>query len=447
MELEMRNDIRQKQALSQKMIQSVRILEMGADEMEAFLNDMAESNPLIDLEREIPEKEEDSKGRLEWERQNDFQNASYYSADGGQESRDELIPGNTGATLEDYLMMQLIPLCRGKYKKNIFYYLVKSLNGWGYLDADLGELSKELGLSEDELEDYLLILQSLEPAGVGARDMTECLRIQLTRNYPNEQLAARIVEECLELVGKRKLQYAAKQLGEPVDAVKDAMETICRLNPKPANGFSNQEHLQYVYPDMFLIVLPEGIEVMVNESLSAQMNVNPYYLKLLEDPAAEGETAAYIKKKLEQVKWAVKCVEQRKTTLEKVGKAIAEWQRAFFVNGGELVPMRLEDIAGETGLHISTVSRAVKNKYIQCFRGIYPMGDFFIGTVGEHTPEEVKRQMRLVIQEEDKKKPKSDQKIVEVLEKKGISISRRTVAKYRTEMGIAGAGGRRENSL
>ncbi len=139
MELEMRNDIQQKQALSQKMIQSVRILEMSADEMEVFLNDMAESNPLIDLEKEPADGKEDIRGRLEWERQNDYQNAPYYSSDGGQENREEYVQGNAGATLEEYLMMQVIPLCRGKYRKEIFYYLIKSLNGWGYLDAEIGK--------------------------------------------------------------------------------------------------------------------------------------------------------------------------------------------------------------------------------------------------------------------------------------------------------------------
>ncbi len=443
MELEMRNEIQQKQVLSQKMIQSVRILEMGADEMESFFNDMAESNPLIDLEKELPDSGEDFKDRLEWERQNDYQSGDWYSSGREEENREESIPGNDGITLEEYLMMQLIPLCRGKYRKDIFYYLVKSLNGWGYLDTDAGGLAKELGLSVVEAEDYLFKLQCLEPAGIGAGDLAECLQIQLMRSYPKERLALRIAEECLELVGKGKFQAAAKQLGEPVDAVKAAAEIIGRLNPKPANGFSNQENLQYVYPDVFIVVRPEGIEVRINDISDSRMKVNPYYLRILEDPAAEEETAAYIRRKLEQVKWAVRCVEQRKTTLEKVGKAIAEWQRAFFADGGGLVPMRLEDIAGETGMHLSTVSRAVKNKYVQCSRGVYPMGSFFAGTVGEHTPEEVKRQMRVIIEEEDKKRPKSDQKIADALEKKGIAVSRRTVAKYRAEMGIAGQGGRR----
>ncbi len=444
MELEMKNDIQQKQALSQKMIQSVRILEMSADEMEAFLSDMAESNPLIDLEKTLPDGKEERKGRLEWERQNDYQNAPYYPSDSDQENRNEYMPENAGITLEEHLMMQVIPLCRGKYKKSIFYYLVKSLNGWGYLDGDLKEMAEELEISTEELEEYLLKLQSLEPAGVGARDLRECLRVQLRRNYPHERTAMRIAEECLELVGKRKFQAAAKQLGEPVEAIRAAMEIICRLNPKPANGFSNQEHLQYVYPDVFVTARPEGLDVMVNDGLGARMNINPYYLKLLEDSPADEETAQYIKRKLEQVKWAVRCVEQRNTTLLRTAKAIAEWQKSFFADRGGLVPMRMEDIAAETGLHVSTVSRAVKNKYVQCSRGVYPMGYFFVGTVGEHTPEEVKKHIRLVIEEEDKMKPKSDQKIAEALEKKGITVSRRTVAKYRAELGIAGAGGRRE---
>lgn len=444
MKKELRNELQQKQALSQKMIQSVHILEMGADELEAFLNDMAESNPMVDLERDLADYKEDLKCRLEWERQNDYQNASYYSSDSEQNGRDEYISGNAGVTLEEYLMMQLIPLCRGKYKKSVFYYLVKSLNGWGYLDTELSELAGGAGISPDELEEHLLKLQACEPAGVGARDMKECLQIQLMRRYPQEQLAMQMIEECLELLGKGRLPAVSKRLGKPAEDVKAAMEIIYRLNPKPANGFSDQEHLQYVYPDVFVAQYPEGMEVVVNDPPVSRMHVNPYYLKLLEESAAERETVEYIKSKLEQVKWAVKCVEQRTSTLQKVTGAIVNWQRMFFGEGGSLAPMRLTDISGETGMHISTVSRAVKNKYLQCSRGIYPLSYFFTGVVGENTPESVKDQIKNIISEEDKKKPKSDQKIAELLAEKGVQISRRTVAKYRTEMGIAGAGGRKE---
>ncbi len=444
MELGMRNELQQKQVLSQKMIQSVRILEMGVDEMEAFLNDMAENNPMIDLERDLTDYKKDLKCRLEWERQNDYQNAPYYSSSSEQGDKDEYMSVNAGATLEEYLMLQLIPLCKGKYKKNVFYYLVKSLNGWGYLDADFACLADEMDLSLEELKEYLLMLQSCEPAGVGARDMRECLLIQLMRYYPKEQLAMQIVEKCLEFLGKQKLQAISKQLEKPVEEIKAAMKIIYQLNPKPANGFSNQEHLQYIYPDVFVMQRLEQMETVVNESSVSRIHVNPFYLKLLEDASAERETVEYIKSKLEQAKWAVHCIEQRKTTLQNVAETIVNWQRAFFSEGGGLVPMRLADISKETALHSSTVSRAVKNKYLQCSRGIYPMSYFFVGTIGDNTPSDAKDMIRDIIEKEDKKKPKSDQKIAELLEKKGFQISRRTVAKYRSEMGIAEAGGRKE---
>ncbi|MDO4313247.1 MAG: RNA polymerase factor sigma-54 [Eubacteriales bacterium] len=438
MDLEMKNALQQKQVLSQKMIQSVQILEMGADEIDNFLKDMAEKNPLVDLEDAPTEERKDLKSRLEWERQNDYQNASYYSADGEQEGREDYARKSEGETLEEYLMAQLTPLCGERYQKSIFYYLVKSLNSQGYLDMEPVEMA-------EELEEYLEVLQSCEPAGIGARDLKECLRIQVMRMHPKEELPLRMIEECLELLGERRLSVIAKKMECSLDEVKEAAKIIYSLNPKPGNGFSDKENLQYVYPDVFVIRHRDGFDVVVNESAAVRMNINPYYLTLLENEGIGQETVDYIKKKLEQVKWATKCVDQRNQTLRKVAGAVVDWQHGFFEKGaGKLIPMRLTDIAQKTGMHTSTVSRAVRNKYLQCAYGIFPISYFFSKTIGESTPEEVKDCLRGIIEEEDKKKPKSDQKLAELLEKKGYSISRRTVAKYRTEMGIPGTSRRKE---
>lgn len=446
MELEMKHTMQQKQTMSGKMLQSVQVLEMSADEMEDFLKDIAEKNPMVDLTEDIVDHKKELKSRWEWERQNDYQNASYYSADNDQEER-EIYPSNfMGETLEEYLMAQLRPLCGTRYKERVFYYFVTSLNRQGYLDTGLDILAEQLHLTQNELEEYLYRVQACEPAGIAARDMRECLTLQLRRFWPQEKLAVRIVEECLELLGQRRFSSIAKKLDCSVDEIKAAVQIIYRLNPKPGNGFAEQENLQYVYPDVFVVRNAEGFEVRVNESAASRMNVNPYYLNLLNDEKIGRETIEYIRTKLEQVKWAVKCVDQRNSTLKKVAVAIVEWQNAFFDNGIEhLVPMRLMDIAEKVDLHVSTVSRAVKNKYIQCAYGVYPMSYFFSKTIGESTPEEVKRSLKRIIEMEDKKKPRSDQKIAELLEQEGCRISRRTVAKYRGEMGIPGTSSRKED--
>ena len=186
----------------------------------------------------------------------------------------------------------------------------------------------------------------------------------------------------------------------------------------------------------------------MNESASARMTINPYYLKILETEKISKETISYIKNKVEQVKWAVKCVDQRNSTLQQVASAIVEWQELFFRFGsGRVVPMRLVDIAPKVDMHVSTVSRAIKNKYVQCDYGLFPLSYFFSKTIGEgeDTPDDVKENLRKIIEQENKKKPISDQKIANMLVEKGFQISRRTVAKYRSELGIPGTSERKED--
>lgn len=265
---------------------------------------------------------------------------------------------------------------------------------------------------------------------------------------PEETIAIRIIKECIELFAKRRFSSIANMLGCTVEEVQSAADIIYSLNPKPANGFAEMENLQYVHPDVFVVWHDDKPEIMVNESASARMTINPYYLKILETEKISKETISYIKNKVEQVKWAVKCVDQRNSTLQQVASAIVEWQELFFRFGsGRVVPMRLADIAPKVDMHVSTVSRAIKNKYVQCDYGLFPLSYFFSKTIGEgeDTPDDVKENLRKIIEQENKKKPLSDQKIANMLVEKGFQISRRTVAKYRSELGILGTSERKED--
>ena len=318
MELEMQHGLQQKQNLSKKMLQSVHVLEMSMEETEDFLKEIIENNPMVDLDDDYLSRQKELKEQWQWEREHNYQIAETYAGEDQQDEKDEAPYLITEDTLEDYLMMQLVPLCKGKYKKDVFYYLVKSLNRKGYLDVDLSDLAGELKLTTDELKEYIEILQACEPAGIAARNIEECLVIQIIRMCPEETIAIRIIKECIELFAKRRFSSIANMLGCTVEEVQSAADIIYSLNPKPANGFAEMENLQYVHPDVFVVWHDDKPEIMVNESASARMTINPYYLKILETEKISKETISYIKNKVEQVKWAVKCVDQRNSTLQQV---------------------------------------------------------------------------------------------------------------------------------
>lgn len=447
MELEMQHGLQQKQNLSRKMLQSVHVLEMSMEETEDFLREIIENNPMVDLDDDYLNQQKELKEQWQWEKEHDYQTAGTYAGE-EQEEKDEAPYLITEDTLEDYLMMQLVPLCKGKYKKDVFYYLIKSLNRQGYLDVEMDVLARELNLTIGEVEEYLDILQACEPAGIAARNIEECLVIQIMRMCPEETTAIRIIKECIELFAKRRFSSIAEKLGCTAEEVQSASEIIYSLNPKPSNGFAEMDNLQYVRPDVFVLWHEDKPEIIVNESASARMTINPYYLKILETEKISKETISYIKNKVEQVKWAVKCVDQRNNTLQQVVSAIVEWQELFFRFGsGRVVPMRLVDIAPKVDMHVSTISRAIKNKYVQCDYGLFSLSYFFSKTIGEgeSTPDDVKENLRKIIEQENKKKPLSDQKIANMLVERGFQISRRTVAKYRSEMGILGTSERKED--
>ena len=191
MELEMQHGLQQKQNLSKKMLQSVHVLEMSMEETEDFLKEIIENNPMVDLDEDYLSRQKELKEQWQWEREHNYQIAGTYAGEDQQDEKDEAPYLITEDTLEDYLMMQLVPLCKGKYKKDVFYYLVKSLNRKGYLDVDLSDLAGELKLTTDELKEYIEILQACEPAGIAARNIEECLIIQIIRMCPEETIAIR----------------------------------------------------------------------------------------------------------------------------------------------------------------------------------------------------------------------------------------------------------------
>ena len=437
--------LEQRQLLSQKMIQSLEILQMNTQELEQFLKDKALENPMLDLEEVYKTKDENSKllKKLEWLEKTDEQNRVYY----GQDHTD-YEPVNFQNQTEDfgsYLLSQLIEEFKTQREQEIYEILVYSLDERGYLKEIPDILIQTYGLTKKEINCYINKLKECEPAGVGAKDLEECLHLQLQRKHMLNGLEEKILHNYLTYVAKNQLKELSKLLNLPLDQVVQAVKNIKNLNSKPAQGFSSREHLKYLYPDITIVKFKDYFEILLDGDSHFTANINSYYVEMMNQENTD-EVNNYLNEKYRQAKWILQCISSRRGTLLNITKALTQRQQDFFEKGpGYLRPLKLSDVAEELGIHESTVSRGIRDKYIQCSWGIYPMSYFFSrGILSEETPDKIKSCIRKWIKNEDKQKPFSDQKIADLFKQQGIPISRRTVAKYRTQMGIRDAAGRKE---
>lgn len=437
--------LEQRQLLSQKMIQSLEILQMNTQELEQFLKDKALENPMLDLEEVYKTKDENSKllKKLEWLEKTDEQNRVYY----GQDHTD-YEPVNFQNQTEDfgsYLLSQLIEEFKTQREQEIYEILVYSLDERSYLKEIPDILIQTYGLTKKEINCYINKLKECEPAGVGAKDLEECLHLQLQRKHMLNGLEEKILHNYLTYVAKNQLKELSKLLNLPLDQVVQAVKNIKNLNPKPAQGFSSREHLKYLYPDITIVKFKDYFEILLDGDSHFTANINSYYVEMMNQENTD-EVNNYLNEKYRQAKWILQCISSRRGTLLNITKALTQRQQDFFEKGpGYLRPLKLSDVAEELGIHESTVSRGIRDKYIQCSWGIYPMSYFFSrGILSEETPDKIKSCIRKWIKNEDKQKPFSDQKIADLFKQQGIPISRRTVAKYRTQMGIRDAAGRKE---
>ena len=430
--MELKMEMAQNIVLSQKMIQSTEILQMSALELEKYIKDLAMENPVVDLEEQAsePVSGDELARKLEWLDSSDEQNRVYYSSDYNEDEKDRWnFSADEGEDLGDYLMSQLIGADYSHQDMEILNYMVQCLDSRGYFTEDVAQVAQTFQVDEDKVLSLLFTLQGLEPAGVGARNLKECLLLQMDRLGLEDHTMRAIVTDYLELLGKNQLHVIARKMKVSLDEVAAAAKVIKTLNPKPGSGFSSREHLKYITPDVVVVRLGGYYEILLNEYMYPKMSINSYYMKLLKNGDSQ-ETKDYISEKISQAHWIMNCISQRNRTLMNVTKAIIDTQNLFFAMGpGNLKPMKLADIAGQLDIHESTVSRAVRDKYMQCSWGVYPLNYFFSKGIGtgtqqtEVTPQDVKRCIRQVIQKENKKKPLSDRLIALALEDMGVHLS------------------------
>lgn len=458
--MDLKLQVKQTQTLSQRMIQSAEILQMTSQELNTYINELALENPVIDIvEPPTAEEQRESIEQQEW--LNSFNEENYYLYQ-RQNNDDDYdfksswnINTDDGETLQDYLWSQLITENFTDQETEIIKFMLECLDNKGYLEESIETIASYFGTDTEIVEDLLSDLQALDPSGVCARTLEECLKLQLERRDMLTPVLESIIDNCLEMVAKNPIPAIARKLRLSPTETAGYCQIIKSLNPKPGVSFSSRDQLRYIIPDVTIVKFKDHFDILLNESMYPTIELNSYYRQMNQNPESS-ELKEYLGNKIRQAEWVKQCVTQRGKTLMQVSRAILEHQEEFFTFGpAHLNPLRLADIAQELDIHESTVSRAVSKKYLQCSWGVYPMNFFFSRSVAVQesssesgtqsvTAADIKRVLREIIEEENKKKPYSDRLLGEKLAERGISISRRTVAKYREEEGIADASGRKE---
>ena len=473
------------QKLSPQQIQMIKLLEVPAIQMEQRIKKELEDNPALEEgaeEDEIPaeELEEDQFEETDKD-QEEFTLDDYIDDDDIPEYRLQTknyskdddkrmeIPFSTGSSFHELLEAQLGLRDLTEKQKILGEYILGNLDEDGYLRRELENIVDDLAFLQnvtttvEELEEVLLVIQDLEPAGVGARTLRECLLLQIEKkdhSIPSVELAHKILDHYFEEFTKRHYDKIISRLGIQENDLKASIDEILKLSPKPGGGFSDpfNKSAQQIIPD-FILETNEGLlDLHLNSRNLPELRLSKTYNEMLQTynrgKAQNKElkdAVLFVKQKIDSAKWFIDAIKQRQNTLLLTMNAILKYQEEYFLEGDEtkLKPMILKDVAEMTGLDISTVSRVANSKYIQTHFGIFPLKFFFSEGLQTDSGEEVStREIKRILQDcidnEEKRRPLTDERLTEILQEKGYQIARRTVAKYREQLNIPVARLRKE---
>ena len=352
-------------------------------------------------------------------------------------------------TLQEHLLSQLQMSDLGESDRRIGELLIGSIDDAGYLTTSLGDLSLASGLEPSDLERGLRIVQAFDPVGIGARDLRECLLLQLGRLGKSDSLAGRIVADHLEALGKKRYPEIARWLGVTVAQVQQAANLIATLEPKPGRLFGAEPDL-YVVPDVLVRKVDDEYVVILNDEQVPHLRISREYRRLMSDEEGDAKTREYVRDKIRSGRFLIKSIYQRQRTIENIAREIVLHQHDFLESGvGRLKPLTMARIAERVGVHETTVSRAISNKYMETPQGVFEMKFFFSPGYTTDSGRQmsnvaVKETIADLVAREDPTHPLSDQEIVEILKEQGVNIARRTVAKYRQEVNILPSNLRRQ---
>jgi RNA polymerase sigma-54 factor len=481
------------QKLSPQQIQLMKLLQIPTANLEERVKEELEENPALEQGEEFDEhngeemKDEFSGDEEEYEMDgssDDYENIdiSDYVADGDDDIADyklrdenypeaddnKTIPFKVETSFHDLLLDQLGMLNLDERLFKIAEQIVGSLDDDGYLRREISSIVDDLAFrqninaTEEEIEEIIGQIQQFDPPGICARDLKECLLLQLRRNAvegKNVQLATQVLDKYFEEFTKKHYEKIQRGLNLNDDQLKEVITTIVRLNPKPGGNIGEINKAQsYIVPDFFILNSNGKLELSLNAKNAPDLRISEGYREMLKDydrgakkDKRQKEAVLFIKQKIDSAKWFIDMIKQRQHTLLSTMDAIMNYQREFFLSGDEtnLKPMILKDIAEVTGLDISTVSRVANSKFVQTEFGTYRLKFFFSESLSTDSGEEVstrevKKILSDLIEAEDKRKPLSDERLTELLQEKGYNIARRTVAKYREQLNIPVARLRKE---
>ncbi|NRB83252.1 MAG: RNA polymerase factor sigma-54 [Winogradskyella sp.] len=475
------------QKLSPQQIQLMKLIQLPTQAFEQRLKQELEENPALDTGKESDNSEDDY---------DDFDNSSdeyndsdtidagdinvdeYLSDDEIPDYRTQAnnysvddeeknVPYAAGTSFTQHLINQLNTFRLSKQDQDIAYFLVGSVDESGYIRRSLSDITDDLAFTqnvyttEKEVEKVLEVVHQLDPAGVGARNLQECLSIQLNRKEqnPDIELASAIIDKAFEQFTKKHYNKLMHKFSIDEEQLRDAIEEIERLNPKPGGSYAgNNKIVEHIVPDFAIKIVDGELELTLNGRNAPELHVSREYNNMLkgykdtkEKSKAQKDAVLFIKQKLDAAKWFIEAVRQRQQTLFVTMSAIMHYQKEYFLSGDErkLRPMILKDIADEIDMDVSTVSRVANSKYVDTPYGTKLIKEFFSESMTNDQGEEVstreiKKILETVIEEENKKKPLTDEALSKILKEKGYPIARRTVAKYREQLDIPVARLRKE---
>ena len=481
-----RQDIRQ--VTTQKLIvtpqlrQAIEILQLGSLELADYLEQQLVQNPVLEL---VDEAADFGGDRLDATDDGKLGDRNVEAVDGGPDDNSgwqldewldyfadssdlglpplapegsrsstvETLAGPSG-TLAEHLLLQLALRDIAPSVRQAAQAVIEALDDDGYLRVELEALSGKSACAKAAVAtEALAVVQELEPAGVAARDLRECLLLQLRRVRPPSDLACRLVRDHLDDIAAARLAHMSEVSDAGREEIAAAVELVRSLDPRPGAAYAFACVARYVIPDVVIEHVASEYLVTLHDTVVPQLRVSPYYRKLATTAVRSGDeegTAAFLGRRLRAAIWLLHCVEQRRATLYRVVEVISRRQRDFLARGIQhLRPMTLKDVAVELGVHESTVSRAVANKYVQTPQGAFELKFFFTSGLcstsgsGQVSSASVKSVLGQLVRAEDPREPHSDQRLVELLRRRGATLSRRTVTKYRHELGIPSAAQRR----
>ncbi len=404
-----------------------------------------EQETVIDKAKEEPKKEE-----MDWDYY--MREEAYDGATGGGGFQERPSIENTlheTESLQDHLLWQLNATITDEKLNEIGLVIISDIDDNGYFKMEHQDIAEQTGADLEDVKKVLVIIKKFEPTGVGAADLKECLLIQAEALEPDDPIVRELISDHLHHLDEKNYAKIAKELKVDVERIMEAVEFIRVLDPAPGKAFSKDRPF-YVVPDLYLVNVDGEYQVHLNDEGVPRLKVNSYYRNILKNKnSMQGKTKEFVENKFRSAEWLIKSIEQRRQTMLKVGRSLVKFQGEFMDNGiTYLKPLVLKDVAEDTGMHESTISRVTRNKYIHTPQGIFELKFFFHGGVNSYlgsmvSSVRVKEMIKTIVSEEDQKKPATDDQMVKLLQTQNVKIARRTVTKYRKELSIPPASKRK----